>query len=661
MQDFMQDFNLDPTRPPSKGNARKGLNVYDLSQMDNVAEALDTDRLKAIGDLVVQDYEYDKSSREDWEYEISEIKDLVRMKKESKDTPFPNSSNIKFPSITNAVSQFYSRSQANLFQGGHVVKGIVTGNDPMGQKAQIAAQAGKRFNYLLLHEMKNWKRHTRNLIYQYCIVGSGFKKIWKNPYTNIPISEYVSAENLVYDYRTPFEDVMRKTHQYYLFPNLIAQRIKSNMYLKPKEKIESKLFMEDLEKRENRITYMDSYEPHAILEQHRFLDLDNDGYWEPYIVTVNYADATVLRIVSRFNPSGMNISENGDAIENIEPHEYFVPFMFHPSPDGGSYGFGFGRYLYSLAHTTNTLTNQIIDSARAATMRGGLIDKRLLGGNDVIKVKTGSYTPIEIPNVGRIQDHVYEYQFPTPPMVLFHALELLLNAQKELAANPDVLSGQSPGANASPNTVVALIEQGQQVYQTIYDDFHSSCMEEIKKIRVEAGFMPEDLDQDGMVDIMLTSDPSSVSMPQKIAKRQVMMGLPGINPIELTRRILEDLQEPDVEKLLLPPEALNQPDPEIEIKRGELEIKNKLAEARIRDLIHKLTKMESEIEETKSKAILNLAKAQSEEKTPEIEKLKSQVDQLDERLKVTQDQKDSVERIIRELANPASEERIGNV
>ena len=45
----------------------------------------------------------------------------------------------------------------------------------------------------------------------------------------------------------------------------------------------------------------DETTPYTILEQHTYLDLDNDDYAEPYIVTVDLDSRKVLRIVPRFN------------------------------------------------------------------------------------------------------------------------------------------------------------------------------------------------------------------------------------------------------------------------------------------------------------------------------------------------------------------------
>jgi chaperonin GroES len=42
----------------------------------------------------------------------------------------------------------------------------------------------------------------------------------------------------------------------------------------------------------------DEDSPHLFIEQHRRLDLDGDGYAEPYIVTVHLRSSKTVRIVA---------------------------------------------------------------------------------------------------------------------------------------------------------------------------------------------------------------------------------------------------------------------------------------------------------------------------------------------------------------------------
>ena len=56
-------------------------------------------------------------------------------------------------------------------------------------------------------------------------------------------------------------------------------------------------------------TSEDNTTPYIVLEQHTYLDLDQDGYSEPYIVTVELDSHKVLRIIPRFNGDSVIVDE----------------------------------------------------------------------------------------------------------------------------------------------------------------------------------------------------------------------------------------------------------------------------------------------------------------------------------------------------------------
>jgi hypothetical protein len=45
----------------------------------------------------------------------------------------------------------------------------------------------------------------------------------------------------------------------------------------------------------------DSITPYEFIEQHTYLDLDDDGYREPYMVTFHRKSGKIVRITARFD------------------------------------------------------------------------------------------------------------------------------------------------------------------------------------------------------------------------------------------------------------------------------------------------------------------------------------------------------------------------
>jgi hypothetical protein len=142
-----------------------------------------------------------------------------------------------------------------------------------------------------------------------------------------------------------------------------------------------------------------------------------------------------------------------------------------------------------------------------------------------------------------------------------------------------VLTGEGQGKNASPTTTMALIEQGLQVFTSIYKRIHRTLRAELAIIgrlnyqnvtreQYVAFFDDPSVDPQGDynskdMDILPVSDPQSVTKMQKLAKAEMLMTVGGndplFNPIEVRKRFLEAADVEDIEKLLIPPP---EPDPE---------------------------------------------------------------------------------------------------
>ena len=76
----------------------------------------------------------------------------------------------------------------------------------------------------------------------------------------------------------------------------------------------------------------DETTPYTIIEQHTYIDMDGDGYQEPYVVSFHLETGKVLRIAARFDDTTISYNGKGEVIK-IEPIEYFTKFGFIPNLD----------------------------------------------------------------------------------------------------------------------------------------------------------------------------------------------------------------------------------------------------------------------------------------------------------------------------------------
>lgn len=586
----------------SEGHGKKKLSYNELMQAQNIVPLLDSEELGEIGHKVIAEYDIDEASRTEWLKKNQAAIKLSMMVAEEKSYPFQNASNVKYPLVATAALQFNARAYPAICPPDRVVKGKTYGDDPDGSKAARADRISEHMSWQLMSQMTEWEEDTDRLTLILPIVGTAFRKVFYDPSLGRKVSRLVTADRLVYNYwARSFNDLPRLTEIMSLYPYEIAERINDGRF----EKFDySGLARGDVdEDGQDKSDDADDDGPHIFLEQHRLLDLDGDGYPEPYVVTVHKTSERVCRIKANWSADTAQLRHepNGDIkVISLRRQNYFVRYLFLPAPDGGAYGLGFGWLLSDINESINTVLNQTFDAAHLANIQGGFINASLgpKQRNQTFRFQQGEWKYLN--TTGNLRDALMPITYPGPSSVLMTLLEFLMNSGKELAAIKDVLTGDTP-TTAPVGTTAMLIDQGLMVFTSIYkriyralkDEFklhallneqHVTAEEYAEFFDTPQGEEPPNPQQDYNakdMDVQPVSDPQSVTKAQKIAKGQAIYGLaadnPAINKFEATKRMLEAIDAEDIEQLLVQPQK---PDPAMEalMKRGaEAEIAAKEA------------------------------------------------------------------------------------
>jgi hypothetical protein len=148
----------------------------------NIAESLDEDKLKKIGEDCRQGFELDLQSRAEWERHLDEWTKLAMQIREIKTYPWPKASNVKYPILSTASMQFNARAYPSLIPSdGKVVKGKVLGKDPDGKRGEQADRIATYMSYQFMHEMDSWDEEMDKLLMILTIIGTVFKiTYWKS-------------------------------------------------------------------------------------------------------------------------------------------------------------------------------------------------------------------------------------------------------------------------------------------------------------------------------------------------------------------------------------------------------------------------------------------------------------------------------------------------
>lgn len=544
------------------------MRLVDLINMPNIAEELDDSKLAEIGMKVVREYEIDKNSRADWECRMDKAMDLAMQVAEEKTFPWPNAANVKYPLLTTAAIQFAARAYPAIVQGADVVKGKVVGRDPDGSKMDRAERIGQHMSYQLLDEMVGWEEDTDKLLHILPIVGCAFRKSYFDPALGRNCSELVSAKHLVVNYAAKsLERAPRITQCFELYPHEVTERMRSGVYL-------------DVELGLPQGNDGDEDGAHEFLEQHRRLDLDEDGYGEPYCVTVHKDTGRVVRIYARYDASGVHVDNQTHKVVRVEAVDYYTKYSFIPSPDGGFYDTGFGSLLWDINETINSTMNRLLDAGTLANTGGGLIGSGMKVKGGPLRFSPGEWKPVDNKGMS-IAENMFPLPVPMPSQVLFDLLGFLTDAGREVASVKDVLTGDNMSANMPATTTMAMVEQGLTQFTAIYKRIHRSLASELSKLyRLNRLYLPPEvyfrvLDdekavaqsdyEDESVDIKPVSDPTVITDQQRLSKAQYLMqfindpsGL--VNQYELRKRVLEAARIESIDVLLPEPQP-QQPDP----------------------------------------------------------------------------------------------------
>lgn len=639
--------------------------VIDLAlSQANVANGLDEDKRQKIADEVIQMYEMDEVSREQWIQQNDDWMKLALQIVEKKTFPWPDASNVKYPLLTVASLQFASRAYPALVNSKDIVKAKAFGPDPDGQLAAQSEKISKHMSYQLMYEVLGWEEDMDKLCYILPIIGTCFKKVYYDPTTEQNCSELVLPKDLVVNYWAKDLATARKTHKLYYTANRIQELISAEYYLDVKEtKDPGHMIPTNTAVTQTEFQGMrgdDKLVPRLVLEQHTWLDLDEDGYAEPYIVTVDKESGKLLRIGARFRSKDIN--RRADKLVSITPCEYFVKYTFLPNPDGGFYGAGFGLLLGGINEALNTLINQLIDAGTLSNLQAGFMSKGIRINKGAMKIGPGEWIPVN--NFGDdLRKGIFPLPVKEPSAVLFNLLGILASTGKEIASVSEVFTGKFPGQNTPASTTSAVIEEGMKVFTSIHKRIHATVGQEFRLFyknnqvympqRVEftlpvAGtdatknYVVRQEDYSGMplqgeskqgqafVSVILGSDPSMINDSQKVLKVQQLMEIQGnlgtLNPMEITKVAMDTIDIENKQALMTPPPPSTPPD--IALKQAELEELKRSNQAK--EKLDYMTLM-SESQKRESEIILNYAKAQQlgdagmiEQAKVEAERIKTQ-------------------------------------
>jgi hypothetical protein len=553
--------------------------MTDASFDSNLVDFIDEDELTSMGNELIGAYQSDKDSRSEWEETYVKGLDQLGLKIEERTTPWAGACGVFHPMLSEAVIKFQSQAISEIFPAAGPVRTKIVGTIDSAKEKQ-SQRVQDYLNYLLTHEMTEYRSETEKMLFSLPLAGSAFRKVYFDPTLNRPSGIFVPAEDVVVNYgASDLETCERATHVMKKSSNDI-RKMQVNGFYRDIELPDATPSSSDITKKYNEMTgESESYDydtRHTILEMQVDLDLkgfeDKDangqdtGIALPYVVTID-------------NPSGIILSIRRNYYED-DPAKlrrmHFVHYQYLPGL--GFYGFGLIHMIGGLAKSATSILRQLVDAGTLSNLPGGLKARGLRIKGDDSPIMPGEFRDVDVPG-GAIRDNITFLPYKEPSGTLFQLLGNIVEEGKRFASISD-MKVSDMNSQAPVGTTLALLERNMKVMSAVQARLHASMKREFEILvgvikdftnpsypyQVEEGQQIAIQDFDARVDVLPVSDPNAATMAQRIMQYQAAMQLAQQAPQlydlgQLHRQMLEVLGIKDADKIVPPQEDVPPVDP----------------------------------------------------------------------------------------------------
>jgi hypothetical protein len=505
----------------------------------NLLETVFADRREEIATLVtdlLQDYEEDLRSREDWEKTYKKGLELLGLQIEDRNKPWPGACGVFHPLITEAVVRFQSEAITETFPAQGPVKTQVLGKQTP-QKLAAAERVKDDMNWRLTDQMPEYRVEHERLLWNLPIAGSAFKKVYDDPVLGRQTSVFVAADDVVVNYgATDINSAERVTHVMRRSETWLKRMIASGAYVG-----------DDIGSPDNQVTELQgekdkltgtsatNSDGYTILEMLVDLTIENDEneqeYPWPYVVTINKNNSMPLAIRRNWRRE--------DPIKRKRRH--FIHYNYITG--FGFYGFGLIHLVGGHARSGTSLLRQLVDSGTLSNLPGGFKTRGMRIKGEDTPIQPAEFRDVDVSS-GTLRDNILPLPYKEPSGTLFQLLNTIVDDGRK-AANISDVNFSDANQNAPVGTTLALIERQLKTLSAVQARIHAAMRQEFKLLKeliknngereypYEIDDDPErrtkDSDYD-TVEIIPVSDPNATTMGVRIAQFQAVMQLADKDP-----------------------------------------------------------------------------------------------------------------------------------
>lgn len=440
----------------------------------NFVKTLSDEERTLIAQQVLDGFVRDENSMEDYRERMAEWRQLYFGRRDSKDTPWENCSNVSLPEITISNSQSHARHIQALFPGKEIVKML-----PLGLTESDRKKADRQQMFLnkhLMYKSPEYRTRFSTSISALSLDGTVIRKSWWNSKKSCIETKMVKADNFTVSYHaSSLEDAPRITETVRLPVHSVKRRIKSGYFCDfdfPNDSADT--VSNDVRDGNDADNYMsrlgaekDGVVPRTFYEQYRYFELDGELVYCCAIVDDEYEILVHIRK-----------AEDSEGCRQIP----YTRYVYLVNPNGGFFGVGFGYLLLDISNLENTLINQLVDAGTLSNLRGGFVSRRSNISRGNLSFSMGEFKEVDI-KVEDLRKAIMEVNHAPPSAVSFQLLGKLQEYASKVTTVTEMVTGQMPSSDTAASSTLALLEQGMQVFTSIHKQTHSTFGTELKLYR----------------------------------------------------------------------------------------------------------------------------------------------------------------------------------
>lgn len=738
--------------------------LIDYIQSDNIAKNLSNERLRIIAQQVVDRAEIDSESMKDWVDSIKQGIKLCKPEYHGKSTPWPDAANFKSTILTEAANAFGNRASIEIMRDPKLVKASIIGlatiknvidkkasdismrkqemekiaegmqqleeaggqidpemqavmqqlqqktaadeqvikqkKDQLRKRNERAERVTEMMNWQVNVKMPEWRKDQKRLMYSLPNVGTSFKKTYFDPTIGRCVSKIIQFPNFIVNQQTAslkscrsFTEVVAYTKSEYDI------RVQAGLW------VDAEIYKDaetnDAGGNEDEEAKETEDNPNKFYEQYCWIDMDEDGIEEPYIVTLHVSSGKIVRIVARYDEDCIIVKSEGYAalplidaqkkaaaqvdadnaefgtklpyadpedlsaydLVRVEAIDILTKYGMIPSFDGSFLDVGYYHLIGSMTMGVNKTTNDLLNAGSLANSQTGIVAKNFRKKPGNFAVKMGEFTQTEV-SPEQLQNSIFRLPYGEPSQTLFLLNEKLENSARSFSSNVDNASQLQ--ANTAPTTALAIIQQSQiqhtahmaMIVDSMTDEFniifklnkdYVDDTEYKEVVGDDEAVFADDFNTDGLA-IACSANPEMSSRMQRMMLAEAEMAqVPlvvqaGGNPIPIIKNYYQSIGSENLDEIF-PNEAEMSPEEKAQMRamRQQQELSTQMqqeqlqliqlqtellqsgekrkdfeAQVAAKETLAKIDKLFEDMEEVKSRTILNYEKAESEQVNNQI-------------------------------------------